>query len=816
MLISKEWLSEYVALPAEISAAELAFRFSLATAEIEGVVDAGAAFENIVVGVIESVGPHPGADKLRICKVDVGMDTPVQIVCGGSNLVPEQKVVVALPGARVRWHGEGNLVTLEKTKIRGEESIGMICGADEVGLSSEFPSSGEKEIVDCSSWNVPAGTPLAEALGRTGVVFEIDNKSLSNRPDLWGHIGVAREFAALLKTFTMLPQPPVLAAGDSIYLDVTVADSVRVPRYTAAVVTGVAALPAADFIQKRLTACGVACVNAIVDTLNYVMLETGQPMHAFDYDNVKNADGSVTLEVRPHGSDGKFTTFAGTQIAPAADALMITNPAGPLVVAGIIGGAASGVNAQTHTVVLESAVFNAQQIRRTSNALGIRTESSTRFEKGLDPAGASFALARAIELLQKQFPNLQVASNLVDLQTTAAHERVLSVSEEYIHNMLGISLPTEVVLHILNSLGFGVAHEGTAYIITVPSFRAKDIVGPEDIVEELVRLYGYEHIPARLPHITGRVIEPNGADILGKKIKLHTALASRFHEINCYAFIRGESAAALGLQSENLLQLANPLSTERPFITPMLKINLMESASAAEHTRDTVALFEIARVFAPHTAAPFIGGEVAKSIPMQPLHAGFIFADRAQKNSFGVLRDVIFAAAHSAGYTLTLRTPDAPYNWHKKQVSANIFCGTQHVGSIGAANSRTARAFGFVYETIVAEIDLELLAACPATPRVLAEVNNFPMSVRDIACVVDEKIKYEQLAAAARTAAPEVVLVEAVDLYRSATTVGENKKSIAIRVGYQSETHTLTSEEIETAHAKVLGALQTNVQAQIR
>src|SRR3989338_6012800 len=369
MLISFSWLRYHVALSDTETPDAVADKLKLSTVEVEGIVRSGQPLDNIVVGKVLSAEKHPEADRLKVCHVDVGNEE-LDIVCGGSNVAVGMLVVVAKNGAKVKWHGEGDLVELKPTKIRGVVSNGIICGADEVGLINRFPKKEEKEIVDVTSLKLKPGTPLAAIVGSPDAVLEIDNKSLSNRPDLWGHYGIAREVAVL----TGRPLKPYVVKsikkGSGVNLSVSVAEQQLCPRYMA-VAMSVTVVPSPTWLQEKLIVIGIRPINNVVDVLNYVMLDTSQPLPAFDARHLP--DGSIV--VRPAQEGETIVSLDEKQRKLTPDMLVIANKEKPVAIAGVMGGLESAVKNDTTTIVIESANFNATAIRKATTKLGLRTNA---------------------------------------------------------------------------------------------------------------------------------------------------------------------------------------------------------------------------------------------------------------------------------------------------------------------------------------------------------------------------------------------------------------------------------------------------------
>ena len=404
MKISIDWLQDYVKLPRNKTPKEMAHDLTMSTVEVEQVEDLAASLRDVVVARVQSCAPHPDARSLTVVTCDHGDNELRQVVCGGSNVREGMRVALALPGAEVTGR-DGEPFTIQPTELRGVASAGMLCSAGELGLSDLFPPADEKAIIDLEGWDAEPGTALAEAIGYDDVVLEIDNKSLTNRPDLWGHYGIAREFAALydLPLTKLRPVSKIAATGD---VSVTIEDEVHCPRYTATKITGVRVAPAPTWMRSRLSRVGQRPLNNIVDLTNYVMMDQGQPSHAFDLRDV--ASGIV---VRNAHAEESITLLDGTSHALSPDTLLIADAERGLALAGVMGGE-HAVRDDTQEVLLEIASFEPVQVRRTCRRYGVRTESSSRFEKGIDQARVDVALGRFQQLLSKVCEGAQMVSHL--------------------------------------------------------------------------------------------------------------------------------------------------------------------------------------------------------------------------------------------------------------------------------------------------------------------------------------------------------------------------------------------------------------------
>ncbi|HBW74081.1 MAG: Phenylalanine-tRNA ligase beta subunit [Candidatus Magasanikbacteria bacterium GW2011_GWA2_45_39] len=825
MLLSYSWLKELVRLPARVRVEDVAKRLSLSTVEVEGIRQEGADLENIVVGVIKKIEPHPNADRLSVTQVDTGGKSLLTIVCGGSNLRVGQRVAVACVGARVRWHGEGELVELAPATIRGVASEGMICASTEIGLGERFPLKNEKEILDISDISARAGTPLTEVLGLgQSAILEIDNKSLSNRPDLWGYTGIAREVSALFKAPLAFKVPPAIKKGKGITLHVSVQDTIACPRYTAVALKGVKVVPSPAWMQERLHASGVRPINAIVDVTNYVMLEIGQPMHAFDYDAIKDARGTVEIVVRPAKQGEEFTTLDGHKHTLHDKMLLIANKTRAVAIAGVMGGDLSAVADTTHTIILESANFNARSIRRTSNTLSLRTESSARFEKSLDPTQAEWGLCRAVELYKRLFPSAEIASIVADSYSKKAKSLVIALDEAVLQKKLGIKIPLKDARQILERLGFVVRVHGTrphgqirskSLRITVPSFRMRDVNVPEDLTEEIVRIYGYEHIKAALPKTQMLAPAPAPLHTLARVLKTRMAYDNKFHEAVTYAFVRASALIALGLKPEKHLMLSRPLSEERPYVATTIAANLLEAVEKNQHGSGRVALFEVAPVFLPEYLKQGVDDGTGGRLPYQPLHFGCVYSDKNETHAFAYVRDSLESVFGAAGYDLKFKKAQEGARWWRAGAAVDIWCAEKKVGYCAVLGRHAQGLFGINHETVAAEIDLSLVAKTNLRVKSYHVPSPFPAVTRDVALVMDQSVQYADVQ---ETLSHAHVLVKNVELFDSyhGEHVGAGKKSLAFHILYQSNERTLTAEEADATHKELIAKVVHTYKAQVR
>ncbi|MBT7553544.1 phenylalanine--tRNA ligase subunit beta, partial [bacterium] len=562
MYLSVNWIKDWVKLPKDITPQQLAHDLTMSTVEVEEVIDQAASLENIVVGKIKEITKHPQADRLQVCQVSLG-NKEAQIVCGGDNLANGMLVAVAKVGSKVRWHGEGDWITLEDVKIRGVKSAGMIAAASEIGLGNLFASKSEKEILDLSKFNLKVGENLASALGLDDFIIDVDNKSINHRPDLWGQYGLAREIAAIYRTKLKDYDVAAIKGKEDIKLKVNVKDKDKCFRYLALAIKNITVGPSPWWLQTRLQSVGIRPINNIVDVTNFVMYELGQPMHAFDAGQIDKNQ----IEIKTAKKGEKFVTLDGEKRKLAEDYLMIADGKKYVALAGIMGGQNSEINSDTKDIILESANFKAANIRRTSTALGLRSESSARFEKSLDPVIAEYAIKKATELILELNKEAQIASKLVDIDNNPFTEVNLKIEEKLINDRFGVVIPQKEIQDILTRLQFGVKYKDGNFDVKVPSFRAtKDISIPEDLVEEVARIYGYDNIQAGLPRATIQEPTIDVALRAVKDIRYWLSCAQSHVEVYNYPFANLAWTEKLGLEIKNHIKVSNSFSPELQYL----------------------------------------------------------------------------------------------------------------------------------------------------------------------------------------------------------------------------------------------------------
>jgi len=805
--ISLNWLKDYVSIPADLSPETIAHDLTMTTVEVEHCHSLGKDLEGIVVGKINSLRQHPNADRLRITMTDVGGEEK-QIVCGGSNLREGMLVAVAKPGSKVRWHGEGELVELSESKIRGEASFGMICSAVEIGLDELFPAKADKEIIDLGELAAKPGTPLAEALGLDDIIIEIDNKSLTNRPDLWGHYGIARELAAIY-SLPLKPLPEVALPNAGSKVKVKIHDEQLCRRYTATVVEGLSPGSAPVWMQRRLASVGQRPINLLVDLTNYVMLAVGQPTHAFDARELAND----SIHIRRAKEKEQLELLDGSKLELTSEMLVIADDKRPVALAGIMGGLSSGIREDTATVVLESANFDSVNVRRTATAVGARTESSMRFDKGLDCDRVLHAVKLFLFLLKEIQPKAAATSHL-DLFPRPYEALTVKVGRDFIVRRVGKDFTAEEILALLRRLGFKVESQKDTFTIGVPPWRATgDVSIPADIVEEVARLYGYDSLEFVPPPVslTSAVRQPK-YDV-DRKLREFLAIAKGMFEVFSYPWVDEQFVRATGGTSSGFL-LQDPPSPETAGIVSSLIPNLLAAAARNVRNEGRFGIFEVGRVFTTELVPWSLPKE---KLPVQPKHVAGLKVSNDPKAAFLDLKGVLESLFHVLPIGPVTFGAEATFSpWTVTGGRLGIFTSGKQIGEIGVVSPKTLRGSGIERTAAAAfEFNLEELVCLPSTPGRYEPIPKFPLVEFDLSMVFDQSVPWESIREIAAAADKRVRAVHFADEYRGEQ-IPAGKRSIAFKMIFGDPTKTLTSEETQTIAGAVMKALEKKVGGTVR
>lgn len=811
MKVSLNWIRDYVQLPADADLKKLAYDLTMSTVEVEDATDLGTSFHDMVVGVINTIEQHPNADKLKVCKTDIGGRVE-DIVCGGSNLREGMKVAVALPGAMCKWHGEGDLVEIKKSKLRGVDSYGMICGAVEIGLADLFPTKEEAHILDLSDFDAPAGTPLADALDLNDIILEIDNKSMTNRPDLWGHYGIAREIAALYDLpMTQFPHFDRNVENTSGF-HVTVEDAERCPRMIGTQIENVCVKPAPYWMQVRIWKTGMRPINALVDITNYVMLATGQPSHAYDSDHIAGH-----IIVRRAKAGETLTLLNGKELPLSTDDLTIADDAGIVGLAGVMGGAKDSILPTTSKVILEIANFQAAGIRRTALRYDNRTEASARYEKAIDPERCDQALDLSMQLFSDLYPEMKV-TGLVDEYPRHLKQAEIDVPLSWLERRLGKRLSPDEIKHKMELLGYSITFNGDNMHVVVPTWRSTgDVSIQADIMEEVARMYGYENFEAE-PITTTFDGAINQLDKdLERRIKEYLAIRCGMQEIFTYPWMEESYVNAVLQSTEGILSLSTPPSPAERFVRSSLLPNLCKAVVKNERYFDEFSIFETAQVFRDENyTSPY---DPREKLPSQRKNVAGAFAT-TDKDITALFRKAKGVVEMMARYVhmeaLTFRQTEKPV-WADNVVWLNIYRGDEKVGDLALLAKKVSMACGIKNMNVMLfQLDQDSLVPLKSRTNTFTHLAEYPMTDYDISLLVDGSVQWKDVAQTVRGIKSELLHGAAfVDEYRGKQ-VPAGKKSLTLRLAIGSKDKTLTSAEIEEVASGVLNKIAKRFGAELR
>ena len=824
MKVTLNWLKQYVDF--NWTPEELSERLTMLGIEVEGVAKVGGEFEGIVVAQVITRDKHPNADKLSVCRVNDGQGER-QIVCGAQNFQAGDKVPLILPGKTLPAKPGEPPFTIKVGKIRGIESHGMMCSPQELGL----PDAIEGLLILPAEARV--GQPFAEHLGRAGSDVVYDLEITPNRPDLNSLIGIAREISALTGNPVRLPDTTLPASPGSI----PAADLVAVrleapelcPRYTARVIKGVKVGPSPDWLRGALEKVGVRSISNVVDVTNYVMLETGQPLHAFDYHLMAKAgpEARPTMVVRPAVAGEKFTTLDGQERTLTDKMLLIADETKAVALAGVMGGLNSEINASTVDVLLESAYFKPQNIRATSKKLELRTESSYRFERGGDIGACDWASRRAAHLILETAGG-QLAEAAVDAYPAPVSPKQITLRPEKVNQLLGLELSPEQIETYLTQLGIqavgrkprpvgaeSVASEPVTF--RVPTFRV-DLKREVDLTEEVARLYGVDKIPSTPPRgALGANAYDTVHDTLGEARRILSGIG--LSEAQGQTLI-SDSGARLAA-GDTLVPLANPLSSDMNVLRPSLLPGLLDTLRHnLSHRNEDLALFELGRVFnAEAPASPTGRAQEQRRVALaltgrrQPLFwAG---EDREARFDIYDLKGLVEEFLEQfgvRGVTYSRR----PASGSLFLESAAIQLGKFPIGVLGQLLPNLGKRYDLRDAVLLAELNLDMLLARRNPAKGFRSLPSFPAIRRDVAIVVPEATTHEEVLQVVKQSKPaNLESADLFDIFRGKN-VPAGHKSLAYAMTYRSAERTLTDPEVNAAHEKLVNQFKQRLQAVIR
>lgn len=804
MKLSYNFLKKFVNLPEDISMEKLAFDLTMRTVEVEGAVNTAAALKNIVVGKILKKEKHPNADSLSVLQVDIGKEESVQIVCGGSNVRENQFVIVALPGSKVVWHGEGEPVEIKASKLRGVESFGMVCASTEVGLESIFPLNNDHEIVDLEGLLVSPGEEISKALGLEDIIIEIDNKSMTNRPDLWGHIGIARELASIYSLPLRLPEPFVKPEGLAD-IGVKILDAEKCSRYVAVEFENVKTEKSPLWLRVLLSSLGIRPINSLVDISNYIMLAVGQPTHGFDSRLlegdicIRRADDSESIEL-----------LDGSQLKLDKNDLVIADSKGAVALAGIMGGKRASIACDTSDMVLELACFEPIGIRKSASKHNVRTESSARNEKGIDKQRIDLALSVANEIIFSFYPEAKITA-FHDEDKSSYTQKEISVSFKWLKTRLGRDISLDELERLIRPLGFEMSVAGDEIKVKVPSFRATgDVSLADDVLEEVARMIGYENFSFVPPKVSlTSAVKPNRNSI-DRNIREYLAKRCGMQEIFTYPWVDEKYIKAAGIPLDSCLEILGAPSPEMSHIRNSLVPDMLHSVASNLRYFDEFKIFEVTQVFEKGEYSP---SEEAEILPVHKKELCFAIVGSEPVSLFRQAKGVIESLPRYTNLeNIGLEQLEMPA-WADKKAWLNIVFNGKIIGSFGILSLKASLDSGIKLKKLaLCTLNIDELKALPSRTNSFTALPSFPLVEQDFSMLVDEAVSWATIEETIRKSTKAIKFLEE---YKGKQ-VPSGKKSISFRVWFGDDTKTLSSQDIEEKMNSVINKLKKRLGAEIR
>ncbi len=798
MKVSFNWLKEYCDIP--VSPQELAERLTMLGLEIESIQEPGKEINNVVVGKILEIAPHPQADKLVVCKTDIGRGEPLQIICGAKNMKVGDKVPTAIDGATLPGG-----IKITRRKMRGVESFGMMCSSAELGVSDDAEGL---MILDPS---IPIGEDIKKVLGLNDVIFEIE--ITPNRGDWASYIGLAREICAYYKLPLKIPMYHISESEEvaSSISSVTIECPDLCPRYAGRIIKDVKIAPSPEWLAKKLLSAGQRPINNVVDITNFVLLECGHPLHAFDLNKLN--EKRIIVRLAREGET--IRTLDGELRKLKPDQMVIADAKIPQALAGIMGGADSEVDNSTVDVFLESAYFQPTSVRRTAKAHNLLTEASQHFQRGADPNVVIWAINRAASLIQ-QLAGGCILKGILDEYPTKIENKTVTLRYHRTKKRLGIDISRDYQKNTLVSLGFLIKREtDTEVEFVVPSWR-HDVFREEDLIEEIARFYGYDKIPGTLPKIRQSEIV---FDTTFKKMHtIRTFLVNKgLTECFSWTFSNPEMMEELGFPQDflNMIEIQNPLSRNLRAMRTSIIPNLLLTAQK-NHLEDTLSIFELGPVFIPN--------KENNLLPDEPQRLGILLSGYAQPRlwcypnrnlyDFFDLKGICEDLLEEISVPYKVESTDFPI-LHRGQ-AVRFIVKNETAGYLGKLNPKIAHKLEITENTFIAEIYLDKFLSLPPKHRTYKEISEYPSTSRDLATVVDVDIPYSEIITSLRSIGEGILRkIEVFDVYQGPQ-VPEGKKSLALSFTFCSNEKTLTDEEVNSLMQDIINILTTKFNAQIR
>ncbi|MBH1940182.1 phenylalanine--tRNA ligase subunit beta [Mobilitalea sibirica] len=786
MLISMNWISEFTDLSG-VDIKELINQFTLSTAEVEDIYEMGKNIKDVVVGKLVEINDHPNSKKLHLVKVDIGSEV-VECVCGAPNVFVGAVVPFAKLGGQV-----GELV-IKEVQIAGATSRGMCCSEKELGISDNH--EGLMILDDI----YPLGTDIKEFMQLEDTVFEVDNKSLTNRPDLWGHYGIAREIATLTKR----PLKPLELMDTDIYrelapIDLKVENTDKIYRYSCITIDNITKKKSPINMRIRLTYCGMRPINLLADLTNYLMMEMGQPMHAFDNGKVSK------IRVKTMPEQTNFLTLDGVERKIDTDTLMICDEKEPVAIAGIMGGELSEITDNTDSVLLESANFDAVSVRKSATRLGMRTDASARYEKTIDPELTVPAIKRFLKLLAEIDPGVKVTSALTDCYVKHYETITIQFDKAYVDKYTGIDISSNFIEETLTALGFGLNRKGDEFEVVVPSWRAtKDVTMKADMIEEITRIYGYDNFEIKS---TKSLLTPiRHSEDRDNELKMKLFLSERYamNEVHSYLWYESKLNKEIGIVTEPNIRVINSLTAENDTIRSTIIPSLLGFVYKNVDTTPEMGMFEIGRVS---------DGLKEDGLCNERKRLGIVVASKklSEKEVYFKVKEIVeqlLLAIKNVRPVFAIKEELSKYNYVHPVNSAKISLKGEEIGYFSVLNPKVKNKIDKKLNVAYAEIDVELLETVTAETLRYVEPSKYPGVTIDLSLLTEKELRFEKIAEYIGEYKCEYLKsFHLVDIFEDEKLL-PGKKSVTIRFEFVSMERTLEGQEISAMTDELLAILK--------
>lgn len=805
MRVSLNWIKKYIDLPEKLTSSQIAYDLTLRTVEVDSIENTGDKYHDIVVGKILEIKQHPNADLLRICITDIGESEPVQIVCGGSNLYEGEYVVVSKPGAEVIWHGEGEPVKIKETKMRGEYSYGMICGATEVYLDKFFSIKDEHEIVDLHGIDCKPGQKISEVFCMEDTIIEIDNKSLTNRPDLWGHYGIARELSAIYDV-PLKPLPKFVFDTNVPIYNIEIKEPEKCNRYVGIEIENVYEKESPIWMKSLIINCGMRPINAIVDITNYVMMAVGQPLHAFDRTHVNGEK----IIVRNAKKGEKLLLLDDNFISLTEDDLVICDENDAMALAGIKGGKKDSILSSTKGILLEVANFTAKTIRKSGKRFDEKTDSSIRYEKNIDTDRVDQGIALALQLIKDFFEDSKVVK-YGDVYPVKTQREIIDVSQEFLDTRLGKKLTRETIEKILTALGYNVEYNNGIYHVIVPVWRSTgDVSLKDDVMGDIARLLSFESFDKK-PLTVGLESAVNQIKVsLERNLREYLAYRCGFNEIFTYPWIDDKYIIAAKINVDKSIKLATPPSPELAILRSSLVPGMLESISKNLRYYNEFKIFEMAQVFEKGNYYESSEDEV---LPIhKKLLTGCIVGKDAKKIFYDIKGVIESISRYCHMEPLYLVQGEKP-SWADVNAYLDVMVNDEKIGSIGLVAVSTMTN-AKIKRTNVAmfEINVDKLIPFASRTNDYEPLPLLPLIEKDLSIIVDEFVSWTTIYNSIKSKVKEVEFIEE---YRGEQ-IPKGQKSIMLRIKISNNESMMTSEQINSKIESIIKTLSKECNAKLR